>query len=536
MNFLDLLPDLRKPQGPPNAGPPSLRYTISPLDAFYRFLMYGHDQPSYEAGNQTKLALNTLDVILTGGVKPFQEAIKLLEDISVKGRAPKNDYAIIALAYFCRSKDRVVQINIERVFPKVVRTASHLFLFLETLKKFRGRGSFIQTLVQDWYNAMDPRSLAYQMTKYRNRNNWSHGLVMRLLHPKAASPAHNALFGWALGKQNPDSHYLTSTVCDYFARAQAAKSAEELVGLMHDCPALSREMLPSAFLNHPLIQQVLVLKGMPYTALVRSLGPFTASGALDDPKTLDTVLRNLSNPEGLKKARVHPINLLVAAKAYQRGKTLAGAQRANALSWSPKVQILDALEKVFLDSLSLRPGSSKRILIALDISGSMAEPLLQTGLTYRQAALALALPILRACPEAGIVGFAREAAPININEHDTLATANGKLTRLSIGCSTAPSSAIVWATKNRIAMDALVMISDNEINAGANVVANLDAYRRTTGLPTKLVVLNLGLKNFSVADPNRLDNLDIAGFDAAVPTILENFIGLDTAADEEDGE
>src|SRR6266508_3361408 len=39
---------------------------------------------------------------------------------------------------------------------------------------------------------------AHQAVKYQQRDGWSHGDLLRLAHPKAPSPQHDAVFRWML--------------------------------------------------------------------------------------------------------------------------------------------------------------------------------------------------------------------------------------------------------------------------------------------------------------------------------------------------
>lgn len=51
----------------------------------------------------------------------------------------------------------------------------------------------------------------------------------------------------------------------------------------------------------------------------------------------------------------------------------------------------------------------------------------------------------------------------------------------------------------------------------------LYAYRKQTGIPAKLVVAGMTATAFSIADPDDAGMLDVAGFDAAVPTLIADF-------------
>lgn len=49
------------------------------------------------------------------------------------------------------------------------------------------------------------------------------------------------------------------------------------------------------------------------------------------------------------------------------------------------------------------------------------------------------------------------------------------------------------------------------------------AYPDWSGIDARLVMLGVTATDFTIADPTDRGRLDIAGFDSAVPTLLNNF-------------
>ncbi len=69
----------------------------------------------------------------------------------------------------------------------------------------RGWGRGLRRAVAGWYTALAPDALAYQTTKYAQRNGWSHRDVLRLAHPKTKDALRNALYAYLVGKSElPD--------------------------------------------------------------------------------------------------------------------------------------------------------------------------------------------------------------------------------------------------------------------------------------------------------------------------------------------
>ena len=78
----------------------------------------------------------------------------------------------------------------------------------------------------------------------------------------------------------------------------------------------------------------------------------------------ETVAEQLADPDRLTKARVHPVNVLVAQRTYASGQ---GAR--SYATWTPVVRIADALDAAFYAAYGAVRPADKRTLLALDIFG-----------------------------------------------------------------------------------------------------------------------------------------------------------------------
>ena len=68
-------------------------------------------------------------------------------------------------------------------------------------------------------------------------------------------------------------------------------------------------------------------------------------------------------------------------------------------------------------------------------------------------------------------------------------------------------------------------MTDNETWAGKiHPVEALRDYRKTMGIPAKLVVVGMTSTGFSIADPDDGGMLDVVGFDAAAPAVIADFL------------
>ena len=145
-----------------------------------------------------------------------------------------------------------------------------------------------------------------------------------------------------------------------------------------------------------------LLERMPMTALVRYLGKLTAVGVLKPlGDELQLVLSALGDAERIRKARLHPLAILLALRTYAQGRGDKGE-----LAWEPVQQVIDALNAAFYTAFANVEPTGKRMLLALDVSGSMAGGgIAGTSLTPREGSAAMALMTAATEENYHIVGF-----------------------------------------------------------------------------------------------------------------------------------
>ena len=144
------------------------------------------------------------------------------------------------------------------------------------------------------------------------------------------------------------------------------------------------------------------------TALIRNLATMTRVGVLA-PGSDGTakVVAQLGDAERLRTARVHPIAVLAALRTYASGRGARGRGE-----WNPVREVVDALDAAFYASFGNVEPAGKRLLLALDVSGSMTwgDVAGVPGLTPRDASAALALVTAATEARYEVVGFYSRAA------------------------------------------------------------------------------------------------------------------------------
>jgi 60 kDa SS-A/Ro ribonucleoprotein len=219
-------------------------------------------------------------------------------------------------------------------------------------------------------------------------------------------------------------------------------------------------------------------------------------------------------------------------KTYAQGHGMRGSG-----AWTPVSQVVDALDGAFYLSFENAPSTGKRIMLALDVSGSMGSPV--HGMPYlscREASAAMALVTAAVEPEHRFVAFTNGAfgsmwpgigsglSPLAISPRQRLDDVVASIAKLSFG-GTDCALPMVEALKHRWEVDVFIVFTDNETWAGSiHPSQALRDYRERMGIAAKLVVVAMTSNGFSIADPNDGGMLDVVGFDSSVPLVISSFI------------
>jgi len=480
-------------------------------------------------------------------------AVNRIVEISDAGRAPKNDPAIFALALVATHGDAQAKAHGFANLGKVCRIGTHLFHFGEYVNAMRGWGRGLRNAVASWYVEHEADALAHQAVKYQQRDGWSHSDLLRLAHPKAPSPQHDAVFRWMLagadslgerevkrkvrGEDRVAKYAAVGALpklIEAFEQAKRASSKSEIVKLITEFD-LPREAIPTQWLNEVAVWDAL-LQHMPMTAMVRNLGKMTSLGLIkpfSDAKKL--VLRKLKDETALKRSHIHPLAVLVAQKIYAQGHGDKGA-----LKWSPVSAIVDALDEAFYATFSNVEPCNKPVLLALDVSGSMAASnIAGSCISARVGSAAMALITAVTEPEHEIIAFSAPECGgyggmhgggepgitrVNVSPRMRLAEVIKVIEKIPMG-GTDCALPMLWAARNKLNVSGFVTYTDSETWAGnIHPAQALRQYRSEFVRDAKAVVVGMTSNGFTLADPNDRGMLDVVGFDTSVPAVIANFV------------
>ena len=519
-----------------------------PIDGWARlrrFLILGSEGGSYYA-SEWKLTRENVQTVQRAIHADGKRVVAEIVAVSREGRAPKNDPALFALAVAAASEDVETRKAALDALPQVARTGTHLFQFASFVDGFRGWGRSLRRAVGRWYAAQSVDALAYQAVKYRQRGGVSHRDLLRLAHPaqrvSAGNPtldvsdAHRRLFEWIVRGGHTDG---LPRLVEGFVRAQSAETPHETATLVREY-GLPREAVRTEHLTSPEVWEAL-LADMPMTALIRNLATLTRVGVVA-PRSAGTrkVVEQLGDAERIRRARVHPIALLAALRTYEAGRGARGRH-----TWNPVRPVVDALDAAFYTAFANVEPAAKRLLLALDVSGSMTAGSVAgvPGLTPRDASAALALVTAATEPEYEIVGFFAGThgwkpsanrrrvwslgddgiSPLAISPRQRLTDAVQAVSNLPFG-GTDVALPMLYAQAQGLEVDTFVIYTDSETWAGdVHPAQALRDYRLASGIDARLVVVGMVSNGFTVADPADEGMLDVVGFDTATPQLISDF-------------
>jgi len=436
-----------------------------------------------------------------------------------------------------------------------------------------------------WYTSKSGRELAMQLTKYKNREGWTHKDVMRMVHVGPASLKDNgARLAMAFAIKGPEAY---ATECEKLKEAPAdPESVAAVVRLITGITAVAaqgvtgaeaarlirehglvREHLPTTLLDGVEVWKALLISGhgMPMEAMVRNLSKMTEIGLFEDEECADWVVGRLTNVDAIRASRIHPMKLLIASRQYQRGhshdnraiftmgfetalvlKALRAANdnednaielllsgdvpedlgqqrsRKDKRSWFPVQRVVDALDAAFQLAFGNVQPTGKRLMLALDASGSMSTTVPGTTISCREASAAMALVTCATEADCSVVVFGEQLTPVAM-KGDMTVTQAVRVSDIDCG-ATDCALPMLHAMKHSIAVDCFVVYTDNETYFGSvHPQVALQQYRSATGIDAKLVVVGMVSNDLTIDDPTDSNTLNLTGFDTSTPEVLSLF-------------
>lgn len=409
---------------------------------------------------------------------------------------------------------------LKKIFPRVIDNGKMLQNFVQVMRSgVMGRKSFghgPKKLVANWLNSHDGDWL------FRNSigQDPSMGDIVKMIHPKASDPEHEALYGYFIGKDiGPKAELLPKLVREF----EMWKGDRSLPP-----PKVPFQMLTAQQLTTAQWAEVMRNGNWHFTRM--NLNTAVRHGVFKEhPELIDIVADRLRDAETIRKVRVFPYQLLMTYKAVG--------------SDVPR-KIVDALHDALEVAVENIPPIEGNVVVFPDVSGSMASPVTgdrgsaTTAVRCVDVAALFGAAVLRTNHEARVV-------PIDTQVHtdyrpeprDSVMTNAAKLAQFG-GGGTALGVAMKWLNDQKIPADVVVFVSDNESWADrhmAGTLAFVDGYGKTLMMEefrklqsrrpnAKLVCIDIQPYTSTQAPDEKGAILNIGGWSDQVFTVIDAFL------------
>lgn len=505
------------------------------------FLILGTTGGTYYLG-EDKLTADNAEVLFQAVREDGPRTVALLREISESKppRAPKNRGCLFALAACSAMGDAATVQAVKLALPHVARTTDHLSMFFGYRKQLKGKQApsgtapmasrAYRSALAGWFLAGDVDTVAWKACKARQRKTPAGEAlalrdILRIAHPKADTPERKALLGWLAGNVSDSEAAGVIPAVDAFLAAQAVTSDEDALRVVIE-RRVPWEYLPSERLASPLVWEALAgTIGM--TALLRNLARMTRIKALGPFSSVTGIVaRRLADAEALKRARIHPMDVFLALRVYNSG-TSQPNPRADRQDWQPVGEISDALEEAYDKSFGYTEPSGRKLLIAVDSSGSMSYGGIAMGGsplgTPYEIACAMAAQVKR------IEGAGAHVIDLDTAVHPSKITARTNLREIaswrSSGGGTDLSLPFGYASQYDLRVDGFLVLTDGETWAGrVQPFQALSSYRARYNPDARVVIAAMAAAGHTIGEPGDPGILNVAGMDASLPKVVTGFI------------
>jgi 60 kDa SS-A/Ro ribonucleoprotein len=375
-------------------------------------------------------------------------------------------------------------------------------------------GSAPKRLVREWLASRDEETL------FSSSAGQSPSLsdIVKMVHPKPASPKREAFYGYMLGRSF-DANALPKLVMQF----EQFKAGESL-----DPPDLPFMLLSALPLS--LMDWVSVAKNASWQTTRMNLNTFARHGVFEtalpgEQSLTNLIAARLRDAGEIERAQVFPYQLLAA---YQ-----------NCDAAVPQ-EVRDALQDAMELAVANVPSIEGRAVVCPDVSGSMKSPVTghragsTTSARCVDVAALVAASVLRKNPAATVLPFEQAVVPVDLNSRDSVMTNAGRLSSIG-GGGTNCSAPVRLLNQQKAKADLVLFVSDNESwvdpgrGRGTALLAEWSEFRQRNP-KARLVCLDVQPSQMTQA-AERDDILNIGGFSDRVFEVISAFASGQLEAD-----
>ncbi|XP_076436651.1 RNA-binding protein RO60-like [Babylonia areolata] len=526
--------------------------TASSLDDFRkltRFLYFGNGNNLYKAGGaefQTSLTSESDKARIVHELLAAEKGEQMVEEISkflnTNKLGTSRGPALFALAICARHADQTHKTKqaAMKVFVSACNSSADLFTFISYAVSVKdtkkGWGRSLKTGVQRWFDNRDAMTLAKIITQQKTGCGWSYVDLLRLTHilPKTEGAKMIAKYLIKGLKAAKEEYGGEKTSSDMQAALAYLGAVEQLKGVT------DKDMAAGMVEQHQLhlqqvvarlqqIREVLValVKQMTLQELLDSMGRLAGYHCLEPTfHAVSDITQRICDPQALQDEHISPISVLIGLRTFENG--------AMTMKWTRNNSVVEALNSAFDIALrhNVKP-TNKRYLVAVNINQQFLSCWVHGAkvLTPIIAAAGLAMVLAHTEESPELVFFDTAVHPLPLTNKMQMPEICDSIMQMvtreheskRIGDMVAP---LRWATSEQKVYDAIIIMTDfRHPRAFTDFPKAFREYKEAKGVPdAKLVMCGLTANHVQFASSEEPGILDIAGFDATVPDLIQHFV------------
>lgn len=516
-----------------------------------RFLHYGRETALYQPGDRyinkyfEPDNVTSIEALIADGKD--SDAVAHIVKAFSDGYSAHPQSLVYALALCARQQtSEKLRIAAYSAVKTVCKAPEDFFLFIkfayDLSQPNSGWGRGWRHVVTDWYLKKEPMELSACVTKFRGQYGWTHRDVVRLSHPKSANVAIAAVLKYVVrglkdAKKEFGDKPEAQQVLTYLQTIEDFKHCddEHIAARLIEMHSLSLEHVPAHFLKSKQVWNALI-PHLPLRLLLQNLKRLGRLWFIKGNQPIVAkILDALNNQSAIGESNLHPAHVFVTLRNYESlGKPTAYAHRTSQpdtktkTTPQPHPRVVEALNQLLASSFTLLVPTGMRYLVAIDVRSQMVHGKCWHcfNVSPAQAAVLMTLSLVKAERDVTVMAFGAEGSmqPVELDKNISIQETQNKLKEIPNG-PVDLSQPLLWAKKMKKPVDVFIVLTDSQVKQGrVNAVKTLQQYRSALSLPnTKMVTCGLGISKFAVACPNDPGMLDVAGFDAEVPRVVEAF-------------
>ena len=223
-----------------------------------RYLIIGSKSENgsfYQSGGAIATTISKCIMAAVSSSATCEHLIRDIVEVSVNARAPKQEMTMMALAAaIVFPADVICKKNALDAIGKVCRIPTHLFMMVQYIRDLsqdkatpgKGFGKGVRRALTEYYTSRGGLELAVLVTKYKNREGWTHEDLISLLHINPAEMKDDGgrlVLEWIMKKDRPERKIAANPAKGIVATTLPAKMERtEFLKRLEAIPTPDRDM------------------------------------------------------------------------------------------------------------------------------------------------------------------------------------------------------------------------------------------------------------------------------------------------------